>query len=110
MKGKNELNKTIERLIEDPDFSRRIASRIVVQAANREKERFPLKSWQALAAAILLGIGATFATYLLRTEKVQFSDYSGLSNQSAKAIASPIETEYAWEATDLIIEASFSER
>lgn len=111
MKERNDLDFKIESLLEDPEFSRRIASGVLSRAGLRKEEAKPkLFLWQAMAAAVLLGLGAVFATYQLRVEREDRNPYAGLSGHAAESLASPLETEYSWEATDSIIEASFSER
>ncbi len=106
-----ELNQTIENLIEDPNFSRRIASRILIQAASLERKKTkPVFMWKAIAAVSLLGLGTLFAAYILSNQRELINSYAGLSNPAAELVASPHETEYIWETTDTIIETSFGER
>ncbi|TGJ99013.1 hypothetical protein EHQ53_10465 [Leptospira langatensis] len=109
--SESELDQTVERLIQDPDFSRRIAGRIMAQVEEEHTESANLEfAWKAIAALVLLGLTAIFASYYSRSQKESTDSFSGLSNPAAELIASPVETEYVWEDTDLIIETSFTAR
>ncbi|TGK01652.1 hypothetical protein EHO59_11100 [Leptospira semungkisensis] len=109
--SESELDQTVERLIQDPDFSRRIAKRIIAQAEHKKTKPANLEfAWKAIAAVLLIGLTAVLASYYSRSQKESQDSFSGLSNPAAELIASPVETEYVWEDTDLIIETSFTER
>ncbi|PJZ75437.1 hypothetical protein [Leptospira neocaledonica] len=103
----SDLDQKIGSLLKDPDLAKRIAGKVIAKAEAQETihKRFV---WQALAAVLLLGL-AGLATFYIRNLKESGDTYSSSQN-SAEFLASPLETEYIWEDTDLIIETSFSQR
>ncbi|TGK42718.1 hypothetical protein [Leptospira andrefontaineae] len=104
----SDLDKKIGSLLNDPDLAKRIAGKVIAKAEIQEVSN-NIFVWQAAIAAILLLGLAGLATFYIRNVKESENSYSDSQN-SAEFLASPIETEYLWENTDLIIETSFSER
>ncbi|PJZ24045.1 hypothetical protein CH352_17975 [Leptospira hartskeerlii] len=103
----SDLDRKIGSLLNDPDLAKRIAGKVIAKAEIQEASNKKFV-WHALAAILLLGL-AGLATFYIRNLKESEDPYSNSQN-SAEYLASPIETEYIWEDTDLIIETSFSER
>ncbi|TGK04690.1 hypothetical protein EHQ81_19225 [Leptospira selangorensis] len=104
----SDLDQKIGSLLKDPDLAKRIAGKVIAKAEFQEASN-KIFVWQAALAAILLLGLAGLATFYVRSLKESEDNYSNSQN-SAEYLASPIETEYIWENTDLIIETSFSER
>ncbi|TGN03457.1 hypothetical protein [Leptospira dzoumogneensis] len=103
-----EIEQKIGSLLKDPDLAKRIAGK-VISKAETQKTINKMFAWQAAIAAVLLLGLAGLATFYVRSLRESEDNYSNSQN-SAQYLASPIETEYLWENTDLIIETSFSER
>ncbi|PJZ47718.1 hypothetical protein [Leptospira saintgironsiae] len=103
-----DLDRKIGSLLKDPDLAKRIAGKVIAKAEIQEVSK-NIFVWQAAIAAVLLLGLAGLATFYVRSLKESEDPYSSSQN-SAEYLASPIETEYIWENTDLIIETSFSER
>ncbi|MGJ4744733.1 hypothetical protein ACQV5M_00095 [Leptospira sp. SA-E8] len=102
-----EIEQKIGSLLNDPDLAKRISGKVIAKA-EIQKTIHKMFIKQALAAVLLLGL-AGLATFYIRSQKESSDPYSNYQN-SAELLSSPIETEYVWENTDLIIETSFSER
>ncbi|MEI7012480.1 hypothetical protein [Leptospira licerasiae] len=102
-----EIEQKIGSLLNDADLAKRISGKVIAKA-EVQKTIHKIFIKQALAAILLLGL-AGLATFYIRSQKESSDPYSNYQN-SAEYLASPIETEYIWEDTDLIIETSFSER
>lgn len=103
----SDLDQKIGSLLKDPDLAKRIAGKVISKAETQEASDKKFL-WPALAAALLLGLAGLATFYVRSIQKSE--DYYSKSQNSAEYLASPIETEYIWEDTDLIIETSFSER
>ncbi|MEI1279845.1 hypothetical protein V6Z05_16055 [Leptospira venezuelensis] len=104
----SEIEQKLGSLLNDTDLAKKIAGKVIAKAET-QKAINKMFAWQAAIAAVLLLGLAGLATFYIRSFKESEDNYSNLQN-SAQYLASPIETEYLWENTDLIIETSFSER
>ncbi|MGJ4786456.1 hypothetical protein EHQ52_12670 [Leptospira koniambonensis] len=104
----SDLDQKIGSLLNDPDLAKRIAGNIIAKAEIQEASNNKFMWQAAIAAVLILGL-VGLATFYTRSMKESENSYSNSQN-SAQYLASPIETEYLWEDTDLIIETSFSQR
>ncbi|TGN06547.1 hypothetical protein [Leptospira ilyithenensis] len=106
---KSNLDQTIDQLIQDPQFSKRVASRVLKAAEQRlvpANNGFPIKWIYAVASAFFFAIGISqFLNFEMEEE-----NYSPLSQDSAIEISAPEKSESLWEETDSIILTTFGSR
>ncbi|XMO25686.1 hypothetical protein ACKZJ7_06315 [Leptospira sp. 'Mane'] len=106
---KSKLDQTVDQLIQDPHFSKRVASH-VLKAADKQlapaNNNYPIKWIYALASAFFFALGISqFLNF-----EMEEQNYSPLSQDSAIEISAPEKSESLWEQTDSIILTTFESR
>jgi len=99
---KDELNQVIDRLLDDPGFSRRTASSVI--AKSKKTRAWPLRPFLLAAAAVTIA-----CTVLLLVGRNQ-TQPSGLSTRSADELATEAQSESAWAQTDDVISSALANR
>lgn len=96
----SDLDREVQRLMEDPRFAERIASRVQRSAAGKTR----LRAGAALAAAA--GIVFMISAALLREE----ASPPGLHHDSSALVAAQEISEIPWQDTDSVISTALASR
>ncbi|TGN20865.1 hypothetical protein [Leptospira idonii] len=102
--SKSQLDQVIDRLIQDPDFSKRTAIH-VLKAASSQPKASNHAVWYYVAAAVVFFIFSVSEFWSFNSET---PNYRGTI--SAEEVSAPEESEFIWNETDSLILTSFGSR